>query len=145
MFLILIRRRSALQFLKGDLDLFDPLQPLFGKQLEDFFLKLVFARVHRPAPTLSVPPPVFRLRAERSQRCGHDTSRSRGRPAWRTDSPSMLRSFSAEVAAGSSATSSLYSSAVCFSASASRAARSWMSADACPNSFCCCARRSSKA
>src|SRR6266581_1911612 len=123
MFLILIRRRSALQLLQGDLDLLDPLQPLYGKQLEDFFLKLVFARVHRPAPILSVPPSVFRLRAERSQRCGHDTSRSKDRPAWRTDSPSILRSCSAEAAAGSSASSSLCSSAVCFSASASRAAR----------------------
>src|SRR2546426_9492812 len=145
MFLFLIRRRSALQLLQGDLDLLDPLQPLFGKQLEDFFLKLVFARVHRPAPTLSLAPPVFRLRAERSQRCGHDTSRSKGCPAWRTDSPSILRSFSADAAAGSSAASSLCNSAVCFSASASRTARSWMSADACPNSFCCCAKRSSKA
>ena len=47
MLLFLIQRHPALQLLEGDLDLLDPLQPFLGKQLEDFFLKLVFARVHR--------------------------------------------------------------------------------------------------
>src|SRR2546427_8201325 len=73
--------------------------------------------------TLSLLPLVLQQQAERSERGGHDPRRPKVCVAWRTDSPSICRSFSAEATAGSSACSRFCSSAVCVSVSASRAPR----------------------